>query len=271
MTSSKPQARHRRACRPATPLTDLTNTKTPVRSMAFVSATGVALSTMVPAVATAAELTSLDLNDSKEVLVTDETFQAEANPSLEAPANLEWAVADQVAFEVVTAEQVEELEKVERERAEREREEARVKEAERIERENAANRSHQREALENPAPAGQPVAAAAVNNTGYNAYPWGQCTWGAKTLAPWAGNNWGNAAQWAWSASAQGFRTGTVPQVGAIAVWSGNHVAVVVDVQSDSSIRVMEANWAGNSNIGDYRGFFDPRWAQGQVTYIYPN
>ncbi|MCS4484749.1 CHAP domain-containing protein [Gleimia sp. 6138-11-ORH1] len=276
MISTKPKARHRRACRPVTPLHDLTNTMSPVRSLAVLSATGVAMTAVVPGVANAAELTSLDLNDSKEVLVTEAVFQAEANPALQAPADLQWVSADQVAVEVVTPDQVEEEERAERERKEREAEEARAKEAERREREIAANRNHQRVALENQnASEGTPQAAnysiqPAANN-GHNAYPWGQCTWGAKALAPWAGNNWGNAASWAWNASAQGYRVGTVPQVGAIAVWSGNHVAVVVEVNSANSIRVMEANFNGNPNIGDYRGFFDPTTAQGAVTYIYPN
>lgn len=274
MISSKPKARHRRACRPVTPLHDLTNTMSPVRSLAVLSATGVALSAVVPGVANAAELTSLDLTDSKEVLVTEAVFQAEANPTLQAPADLQWVAADQVAIEVVTPDQVEEKERAERERAEREAEEVRVKEAERREREIAANRAYERAALENQQAEAAPQAANSIQpavNDGYNSYPWGQCTWGAKTLAPWAGNNWGNAAAWAWNASAQGYRIGNVPVPGAIAVWSGNHVAVVVEVRSANSIRVMEANFNGNPNIGDYRGFFDPTVAQGAVTYIYPN
>ena len=57
--------------------------------------------------------------------------------------------------------------------------------------------------------------------------------WGAKTLAPWAGDYWGNGAQWATSAAAAGFRTGSTPQVGAIACWNDGgygHVAVVTAV-----------------------------------------
>lgn len=266
MISSKPKARHRRACRPATPLNDLTNTISPVRSLAVVSATGMALSVASAGFASASEMTSLDLNDSQDILVTDNTFQAEANPSLVAPADIEWVAADQVAVAVVTPEQAEE--------ADREAEEKAAKEREEAEREAAANRSYERTELYSDSQTEQATPQAAIQpafSAGPNAYPWGQCTWGAKTLAPWAGNNWGNAANWAYAASASGFRTGTTPQVGAIAVWSGNHVAVVVEVQSNNSIRVMESNWAGNMNIGDYRGYFDPTWAQGAVTYIYPN
>ena len=45
----------------------------------------------------------------------------------------------------------------------------------------------------------------------------------------------GNGGQWAASAAAAGFRTGSQPQVGAIACWNDGgygHVAVVTAVQS---------------------------------------
>ena len=103
-----------------------------------------------------------------------------------------------------------------------------------------------------------------------NAYPVGQCTWGVKELASWAGTFWGNAASWTYSAAAEGFSTGTTPTVGAIAVWSGGHVAYVTAVESESNIQVMESNYAGIQGIGNYRGWFNPIGAQGSVTYIYP-
>lgn len=118
-----------------------------------------------------------------------------------------------------------------------------------------------------------PVARTSYSSAG-NTYPVGQCTWGAKILAPWAGNYWGNGGQWAASAAAAGFRTGSQPQVGAIACWNDGgygHVAVVTAVQSTTSIQVSEANYAGNQSIGNYRGWFNPTTAQGTVTYIYPN
>ncbi|GAX48434.1 peptidoglycan hydrolase PcsB [Pseudolactococcus reticulitermitis] len=103
---------------------------------------------------------------------------------------------------------------------------------------------------------------------GNNTYPVGECTWGAKQLAPWAGNNWGNGGQWAASAAAAGFRTGSTPQVGAIAVWQGGygHVAVVIEVNG-AQIQVMESNYLGNRYVDNFRGWFSP----GAVTYIYPN
>lgn len=126
--------------------------------------------------------------------------------------------------------------------------------------------------------AAAPAPAAAVSNVSYSSdastYPVGQCTWGAKTLAPWAGNYWGNGGQWAASAAAAGFRVGSQPQVGAIACWTDGgygHVAVVTAVQSSTSIQVSEANYLGQQSIGNYRGWFDPTTAQGTVSYIYPN
>ena len=133
-----------------------------------------------------------------------------------------------------------------------------------------------------PQPAVQTQAAAAPAATtsrpnyssSASSYPVGECTWGAKTLAPWAGDYWGNGGQWAASAAAAGFRTGSQPQVGAIACWNDGgygHVAVVTAVQSTTSIQVSESNYNGIRSIGNYRGWFNPTTAQGTVTYIYPN
>lgn len=133
-----------------------------------------------------------------------------------------------------------------------------------------------------PQPAVQTQAAAApvattsrpTYSTSASSYPVGECTWGAKTLAPWAGDYWGNGGQWAASAVAAGFRTGSQPQVGAIACWNDGgygHVAVVTAVQSTTSIQVSESNYNGIRSIGNYRGWFNPTTAQGTVTYIYPN
>lgn len=114
------------------------------------------------------------------------------------------------------------------------------------------------------------VARPQVSYSSVNNYPVGQCTWGAKSLAPWAGNNWGNGGQWAASAQAAGYSVGTTPMVGAIAVWNDGgygHVAVVVEVQSSSNIRVMESNYSGKQYIADHRGWFNPSG----VVFIYPH
>ena len=130
-------------------------------------------------------------------------------------------------------------------------------------------------ASEAPAPAAEThkVSAASTPNT----YPVGQCTWGVKSLAPWAGNNWGNAKNWIASAQAAGHSVGTTPVAGAIAVWPNDgggygHVAYVTSASGVNSIQVMESNYAGNMLIGNYRGTFDPTSSAhgGSVFYIYP-
>lgn len=133
-------------------------------------------------------------------------------------------------------------------------------------------------AVQTQAAAAPAAPAATVSRPTYStsasSYPVGECTWGAKTLAPWAGDYWGNGGQWAASAAAAGFRTGFQPQVGAIACWNDGgygHVAVVTAVQSTTSIQVSESNYNGIRSIGNYRGWFNPTTAQGTVTYIYPN
>ena len=127
----------------------------------------------------------------------------------------------------------------------------------------------QTQTVATPAAASRPTYSSSASS-----YPVGECTWGAKVLAPWAGDYWGNGAQWAASAAAAGFRTGSQPQVGAIACWNDGgygHVAVVTAVQSSTSIQVSESNYLGIRSIGNYRGWFNPVNAQGTVTYIYPN
>ena len=112
-------------------------------------------------------------------------------------------------------------------------------------------------------------------NTDASSYLMGECTWGAKTLAPWAGDYWGNGAQWATSAAAAGFRTGSTPQVGAIACWNDGgygHVAVVTAVESNTRIQVSESNYGKKRYIGNHRGWFNPTTtSEGFVTYIYQN
>ena len=126
------------------------------------------------------------------------------------------------------------------------------------------------------APAEQLAATSEAASTP-NTYPVGQCTWGAKSLAPWAGNNWGNAKDWIASAQAAGHSVGATPVAGAIAVWPNDgggygHVAYVTSASGVNSIQVMESNYAGNMSISNYRGTFDPTSSAhgGSVFYIYP-
>lgn len=158
---------------------------------------------------------------------------------------------------------------------ESEKEAKRKAEAEKVAKDKAKKQETERkaqvtQALAQPStPVGPSTIHAAIKQVA-NSYPWGQCTWGVKNLAPWAGDYWGNADMWAASAASQGFKVGTKPVAGAIAVWSGMHVAYVTDVQSETKIQVLESNFAGNPNIGNYRGWFNPVNAQGTVSYIYP-
>lgn len=87
-----------------------------------------------------------------------------------------------------------------------------------------------------------------------NTYPAGQCTWFVKNAAPWAGNYWGNATNWAASAAAAGFSVSGTPQVGSIAVFGAGvggadsvygHVAMVDAVNPDGTITISEGNYAG--------------------------
>lgn len=95
------------------------------------------------------------------------------------------------------------------------------------------------------------VSHVAYNNAG-NTYPAGQCTWYAKSVASWAGNNWGNANQWASSAAAQGFRVDGTPAVGSVVVFQPGqggagaygHVGVVTSVNG-GQVTITEGNYAG--------------------------
>lgn len=110
-------------------------------------------------------------------------------------------------------------------------------------------------------------------NYSANTYPAGQCTWGVKEVAPWVGNQWGNGADWAQSAGNAGYYVSSTPAAGAVASWDDGgygHVAYVTNVDEPTGmVQVLEANYAGNQAINNYRGWFDPTTCQGQVSYIY--
>lgn len=85
-----------------------------------------------------------------------------------------------------------------------------------------------------------------------NTYYYGQCTWFVKNNAPWVGNAWGNAADWAHSARAAGFTVDNAPAVGSVVVFQPGqggaggygHVAYVVGVNGNQ-ITIQEANYNG--------------------------
>ena len=148
--------------------------------------------------------------------------------------------------------------------------------------ERKAEEERQRNEAEQKAKAERAARIAAANAgqpVGAEPYPWGQCTWGVKVLAPWVGPQWGNANQWANSAIREGYTTGNTPKVGSIIMWPGlgggyGHVAYVTEVREDGMIQVMEANFAGSADAADprgvqnYRGWFNPH-SVGAHTYIY--
>lgn len=60
---------------------------------------------------------------------------------------------------------------------------------------------------------------------------------------PWRGD----ASTWISGAKKAGWKTGTKPEKGAIAVWSSNHVAIVEDVFRDS-YTISEWNWGASTD-----------------------
>ena len=88
----------------------------------------------------------------------------------------------------------------------------------------------------------QPVRSTTVSSG--NTYTGGQCTWHTKNVLGWVPNGWGNAANWAYHARAQGYTVSNTPIVGAVAQRSGGlgHVAAVIAV-GDGTVTVSEMNY----------------------------
>lgn len=127
------------------------------------------------------------------------------------------------------------------------------------------------------APAATPASSYYLEGHDYEPgvnYPIGQCTWAVQKLTTWAGDWWGNAADWGRNAAREGFVVGETPVVGAIAVWDDGalgHVAYVTEVGSDTNILVLEANIKGKQWIDNHRGWINPQdGVLGHVSYIYP-
>lgn len=110
-----------------------------------------------------------------------------------------------------------------------------------------------------------------------NTYPWGQCTWYVKSVAPWAGNGWGNGAQWGGSAAAAGFTVNHTPAAGSIIVfaagqsvggqWTADgsygHVAYVQSVSGDS-VTISQGGMGFSSPIGP-----NTQTISGASSYVY--
>lgn len=90
----------------------------------------------------------------------------------------------------------------------------------------------------------RPSGGSSVSSSG-NTFYWGQCVWYLKNLRPEIPNSWSNASNWYSRAKADGWATGSTPQVGAIA-WAttGSHVAMVTNITS-TTVTVTEMNAKG--------------------------
>ena len=110
-----------------------------------------------------------------------------------------------------------------------------------------------------------------------NTYPWGQCTWYVKSVAPWAGNGWGNGAQWGGSAAAAGFTVNHTPAAGSIIVFAASqsvggqwtadgsygHVAYVQSVSGDS-VTISQGGMGFSSPTGP-----NTQTISGASSYVY--
>lgn len=91
---------------------------------------------------------------------------------------------------------------------------------------------------------------------GSNGYDYGYCTWYVSNRRAELGravpSNLGNAYTWYRAAVSVGLSTGFSPQVGAVMVnESGNHVAVVEQVNDDGSFWISEMNSHGQVSMSD--------------------
>lgn len=225
--------------------------------------------------------------NSQDSLVSNEYYKStqDSNAGVSATvladendSNVKGLLSEKALTEVNSSEKLSEADKAEKEAEEKrkaEEEAAKKAEEERKAKEKAReeSRSYSTQASnEYSSVAGVDGSADIQPDYSGNTYPAGQCTWGAKALAPWVHNYWGNANQWPDSARAAGYTVGTQPRVGAVICWpyggwGYGHVAVVTAV-SGNQIQVKESNVNGNQYIANFRGWFTP---ESSVVYIYPN
>lgn len=99
----------------------------------------------------------------------------------------------------------------------------------------------------------------AFNGVFYSAVE--DCTRFVASTLSWVPGHLGDAGQWLTSARSQGLPTGSTPQVGAVAVFTGGqsgadpsgHVGVVTSVQSPTSFTIAESNFSRGSGQTDVR------------------
>ena len=185
-----------------------------------------------------------------------ERVEAERAEAAKAVEEAERAEQERLAAERAAAEQAE-AERLAAERAEAKRAAQAVAEAERAEQERLAAEQEAQQAEQQ----NQPAASAPVNNASQkfagqtNHYLYGWCAWYAfeqrAALGKPVSNMWGDANNWAASASADGFTVSNSPSVGAIAqsyagsngAGASGHVAIVESIHGDGSITVSEMGW----------------------------
>ena len=195
-----------------------------------------------------------------------ERLAAERAEAAQAVTEAERAEQERVEAERAAAEQAE-AERLAAERAEAKRAAQAVAEAERAEQERLAAEQEAQQAEQQ----NQPAASAPVNNASQkfagqtNHYLYGWCAWYAfeqrAALGKPVSNMWGDANNWAASASADGFTVSNSPSVGAIAqsyagsngAGASGHVAIVESIHGDGSITVSEMGWNGSVGIATYR------------------
>ena len=195
-----------------------------------------------------------------------ERVEAERAEAAQAVTEAERAEQERVEAERAAAEQAE-AERLAAERAEAKRAAQAVAEAERAEQERLAAEQEAQQAEQQ----NQPAASAPVNNASQNFagqtnhYLYGWCAWYAfeqrAALGKPVSNMWGDANNWAASASADGFTVSNSPSVGAIAqsyagsngAGASGHVAIVESIHGDGSITVSEMGWNGSVGIATYR------------------
>ena len=198
-----------------------------------------------------------------------ERVEAERAAAAKAVEEAERAEQERVAAERAAAEQAE-AERLAAERAEAKRAAQAVAEAERAEQERLAAEQQAQQAQQ-AEQQNQPAASAPVNNASQNFagqtnhYLYGWCAWYAfeqrAALGKPVSNMWGDANNWAASASADGFTVSNSPSVGAIAqsyagsngAGGSGHVAIVESIHGDGSITVSEMGWNGSVGTATYR------------------
>ncbi len=101
------------------------------------------------------------------------------------------------------------------------------------------------------------VTTSSRNLRGPNTYPWGQCTWYARSRGGAQLNGLGNAKDWFRNAQRRGLPTGYTPRVGATVVLQPGvhgtsylgHVGHVEKVYSNGSFLMSDMNWGGFGRV----------------------